>query len=382
MTDLHGAWLEEPGTQAVMRMLEKGGFQAFAVGGCVRNALLGVPVEDVDIATDARPEDVTRLAKAAGLKPVPTGADHGTVTVVHDGVGHEVTTFRADIETDGRYARVRYSKDVAEDAARRDFTMNALYVDRRGDLTDPIGGLQDLHDRRVRFIGAPRDRIAEDYLRILRFFRFSAWYGDPEIGLDADALDGIAHNLDGLDRLSRERVGAELRKLAAAPDPAPALAGMEATGVLAAILPGASARAVAPLVHLEKQLLLAPDAIRRLAALGLNGTEDLRYAKADARRLALLAALIGAEAGLPEIAWRHHAATAQDVAVLRAALTGAPLSPGTVDEIGRGTGVTFPVKAADLMPDYQGAALGAKLAELERAWIDSGFTLSRAELLN
>ena len=161
-------------------MLEEGGHRAYFVGGCVRNALIGAEVSDVDIATDARPERVAALAFRAGLKAIPTGIAHGTVTVVSGGHAFEVTTFRRDVATDGRRAVVVFSDDVAEDAARRDFTMNALYAAADGTVIDPTGeGLADLAARRVRFVGEPARRIAEDHLRVLRFFRFHAWYGDP-----------------------------------------------------------------------------------------------------------------------------------------------------------------------------------------------------------
>jgi poly(A) polymerase len=381
VTRVRGEWLDATGTQAVLGMLVAGGHRALAVGGCVRNALLGEPVDDVDIATDAHPDRVMHLAREAGLRPVPTGIDHGTITVVAEGRGYEVTTFRADVETDGRRAVVRFSDTVEEDAARRDFTMNALYADRAGTLVDPLGGLPDLQARRVRFIGAPEDRIREDYLRILRFFRFAAWYGDPDTGFDADALDGIARNLDGIDTLSRERVGTELRKLMAAPDPAPAVAVMARVGVLGRVLPGADPRALGPLIAHEAQLGLRSDGLRRLAALGCDGAEDLRHAKAAARRLALLSGAVASGAGLAELAWRHGADTARDVAALRAAMLEQPLPPDLEDRVALGAGATFPVTARDLMPDYQGAALGETLRDLEARWIASDFTLTRNDLL-
>ena len=254
-----GDWISAPQAQAVCSMLTDQGYQALFVGGCVRNALLGFPINDLDISTDALPEMVMQLATAAGLRVIPTGIDHGTVTVIADGVAFEMTTFRHDVETDGRHARVMFSTDVAQDAARRDFTMNALYVRPDGMLIDPLGGFADLNRRHVRFINHPADRIREDYLRILRFFRFSTFYGDATRGFDADALDAIARNVDGLATLSRERVGSEMIKLLTAPDPAPAIATMRTIGVLSAILPNADDRALGPLIHFETELGLAPD---------------------------------------------------------------------------------------------------------------------------
>ncbi|MCD1617345.1 CCA tRNA nucleotidyltransferase [Salipiger marinus] len=376
-----GDWLTRPATQTVLQMLEAGGVQAFVVGGCVRNALMGVAVGDVDIATAAPPDRVMELAQEAGLKAIPTGIDHGTVTVVADGIGHEITTFRADTETDGRRAVVRFSSSLAEDAARRDFTMNALYADARGQVADPLGGLPDLVARRVRFIGAPLDRIREDYLRILRYFRFAAWYGDPDQGFDADALDGIARGLDGMAQLSRERVGQELLRLLAAPDPLAAVSVMAQTGVLAQVLPGGSALSLGPLLAEEARLGLAPDALRRLAVLGAD-SPDLRLSRAQATRLALLQRLTGSAERAAELGWRHGRDTARDVLALRAASLQQPVSEADLRAAEMGAAAKFPLTARDLMPRLQGAALGAALRAAEARWIASGFTLTRAQLLD
>ena len=239
MTKINADWLSSKVTQRVFSLLGDAGYAVYAVGGCVRNTLLDAPVHDIDLSTSARPEVVMKLAETAGLRAVPTGIEHGTVTVISGGEPYEITTFRRDVETDGRRAVVTFSDSIEEDALRRDFTMNALYADAAGVVHDPVVGLPDLEARRVRFIEDADQRIREDYLRSLRYFRFCAWYGDPTDGFDADALDAIARNLDGLATLSRERVGSEVLKLLAAPDPAPAIAIMRATGVLGQVLPGA-----------------------------------------------------------------------------------------------------------------------------------------------
>ena len=225
-----GDWIDTPATQAVCHAIEGAGHQALFVGGCVRNALLGRPVSDIDIATDADPHTVSDIAEKAGFKVAPTGIDHGTVTVIAQGIPHEVTTFRQDIETDGRRAVVAYSPHIEDDAARRDFTMNALYARRDGTVIDPLGGLPDLLARRLRFVGDADARIREDYLRILRFFRFHAIYGDPEGGIDAEGLAACARHAPAISGLSAERIGAEMRKLLAAEDPAPSVAAMERAG--------------------------------------------------------------------------------------------------------------------------------------------------------
>lgn len=376
-----GDWLSAHGTQAVFAALQANGNSAFAVGGCVRNALMGVPVTDVDIATDATPDIVQSLAQDAGLKSVPTGIEHGTITIVADDTGYEVTTFRADTETDGRHAVVRFSTDLVEDAARRDFTMNALYADASGRVIDPLGGLPDLNSRRVRFIGKAHDRIAEDYLRILRFFRFAAWYGDPDLGFDSDALAAIADGLDGLSGLSRERIGAEMKKLLSAPDPAPAVGSMEQTGVLLAVLPGSVTRSLALLVHLEQNFGFVPDAIRRMAAIAVFDGTELRLSKKEQRRLAQYQSLISTNESASELGYRHGSDIARDVLLLRAALMDIPLKSDVLEVAETGAAQTCPVNAGDLMPDYSGAALGEKLREIEGRWIASGFTLSKTELL-
>ncbi len=374
-------WLTAAPLQAVFAAFRTAGHHAWLVGGSVRNAVLGEQVGDLDLATDATPDQMTRLAKAAGIKAVPTGADHGTMTLVADGVPHEVTTFRRDVETFGRRATVEFTNEMVEDARRRDFTMNALYAGADGEIIDPLGGLPDALARRVRFVGDAGQRIAEDYLRILRFFRFHAQYGDDR-GIDAEGLAAVAENLDGLDQLARERVGAEMRRLLAAPDPAPAVAAMAQVGALSRVLPGADMRALAPLVHLEKQTGTAPDSMRRLAALGGAAPRDrLRLSNADSARLDLLRREVGAPTGAAALGYRHGLPVARDILLLRAALLEAPLDPAALEAASVGAKAVFPIKARDLMPQHRGPALGRRLKTLEERWIASGFALTRQELL-
>ncbi|TQS71298.1 CCA tRNA nucleotidyltransferase [Rhodobacteraceae bacterium] len=378
---LDGAWINAPETQAVMAMLTGADHQALFVGGCVRNAALAQPVSDIDIATDAPPETVIQLARSAGFKPVPTGLDHGTVTVIARHIPHEITTFRRDVETDGRHAVVAYSTDIAEDAARRDFTMNALYARADGTVIDPLGqGLNDLAARHVRFVGTPSARITEDFLRILRFFRFTAWYGDPDHGPDASGLAACAAHADGLEGLARERIGAEMLKLLGAPDPAPVLATMQQCGVLARILPGADSRAMAPLVHFEAGLPANP--LRRLACLTATpATAMLRLSRAQAKRLARIQTGVASLGPPAEIGYRLGQADAVDAVLIRAASLGMPPPQHWHAEVARGAAQKCPVTAQDLLPDYQGKDLGARLKVLEDRWIASDFKLSRAALL-
>lgn len=371
-------WLTHPASQAVCQALTDGGFQAFFVGGCVRNALLGQPVSDLDISTDARPEQTLKLAKQAGLKAIPTGIDHGTITVVADGIPFEITTFRRDVDTDGRHAIVDFADTMDEDARRRDFTMNALYAAPNGEVFDPVNGLPDLRAGHLRFIGDADHRIREDYLRILRFFRFSAWYGDPALGIDPDGLAACAENLDGLAQLSAERVGSEMRKLLSADDPAPAMAAMAASGVLYAVLPGAQAQSLSVLVHLENER--RPDPIRRLAVIGGEDVPDrLRLSNLDKRRFEAIQ--VGINMDLAELGYRHKD-TAEDSYLVRQASMGQPLDPNELAVLHHAVQQSFPVKAADLMPEFTGAALGELLRKLEADWIASGFTISRDDLIS
>ena len=375
-----GAWLNGEGTQALLRALLSSGHNALFVGGCVRNAIIGVPVGDIDIATDALPEAVTKIATAAGFRAIPTGIDHGTVTVIAGGIAHEVTTLRRDVQTDGRHALVAYCSDIAEDAARRDFTMNALYAQADGTVIDPLGGLPDLLTRRVRFVGDANARIVEDYLRILRFFRFHAIYGDPSHGLDADGLAACAENLAGLDALSRERVGAEMCKLLAALDPAPSLAAMEQTGVLSLVLPGATSRMVPVLVHFEDG---SPRSwLCRLAVLGgEDATDKLRLSRAATATLSQIREGMATATAPDALGWLYGMAVAGDILHARAALFEAPLPSGWQDNAMRGADATFPVSAADLMPELEGPALGEKLKSMKDRWLATGLALTKVELL-
>ena len=269
-------WLHRAGVRAVFAALSAAGFEARAVGGCVRNALFGLPARDVDVATDAQPDDVIAAAASHNLRAIKTGVAHGTVTLVADGEAVEVTTLREDVETFGRHARVAFTDDWAADAGRRDFTMNALYCDSEGRIYDPLGGIDDLLARRVRFIGDARARIREDFLRILRFFRLFAEFGAGSP--DRTALDACLAERHGLAQLSGERVQAEMLRLLGAKRATAALEAMLDFG----LLPGLLATAPQPgrlhqLHAIERQLALEPDNVLRLAALGVHVVEDAQH---------------------------------------------------------------------------------------------------------
>ena len=375
MTMLNAPWLFGP-AHAVCAMLEGAGYQAWFVGGVVRNALIDAPVSDLDLSTDARPNTVIALAKAAGLKAIPTGIDHGTVTILSQGEPIEVTTLRRDVATDGRRAVVIYADTIEDDARRRDFTMNALYCDMRGNVSDPLGGLPDLYARRVCFIEDPVTRIKEDYLRILRFFRFYAWYGNTDEGIDTDGLAACAMCADGINGISAERVTSELLKLLSAQDPAPAIAAMEQSGILAHVIPGAARDVIAVLVHFENILGLNPDPIRRLVALG-GERERLRLS--NAQQKAIDVRLV--DMPLTELAYRHGADAAIDRYVIEQASISQPVDPAKLDGFIIAAGQVFPLKAKDLMPTRQGADLGTALKQAKAKWIATDFTLTKNDLL-
>jgi len=388
-------WLKDGALARLLSLLDRDGEEARVVGGAVRNALIRLPFDEVDIATTAVPDEVTRRAAAAGLKAIPTGAEHGTVTVVIDGKPFEVTTLRVDIETYGRKAKVSFGRDWAKDAARRDFTINALSVSADGKIHDYVGGLADIAAHKVRFIGEPAQRIAEDYLRILRFFRFHAWYahGPP----DAAGLHACVVARAGLETLSRERVRMELMKLLVAPRATPTLAVMAETGILGTVLGGVPLLAsFENMAKVEAAIGAPADAVQRLGALGVATMEDaerlserLRLSNAEFERLMAL-----------EYWWRVKPAAGEHAArvllyqlgtksfVDRALVAWSRSDAGAADAAWRQLATLaqrwiapiFPLKAQDFLSRGvpKGPPMGAALRAAEQAWVDADFPDDRA----
>ena len=374
-------WLDRPGISRLLRALDADHGGARFVGGAVRDALLGIPPEDLDLATPLPPHEVVRRLDAAGIKVVPTGIAHGTVTAIASGTMVEVTTLRCDLATDGRRATIAFTDDWAADAARRDFTINALYADPlTGDVIDHVGGEADILARRVAFIGDPLQRIAEDHLRILRFFRFHARFGQG--APDPAALDACTQRANDLMALSRERIADELLKLLGLPDPSPTLALMVARGILAPILPeivaDAAAR-VAALAGAETTAEIPPDPLRRLAAilprdgaLAARVAARLKFSKKARKRLAdaadpdldlnprALAYRRGLDAALDRLLLAARPADAANLADWP--LPRLPLSGG--DLIARGV--------------TQGPEVAARLRAIEAAWVLADFPTGAA----
>jgi poly(A) polymerase len=391
-----------PETRAVLAALGAGGAELRFVGGCVRDALLGRQIGDIDIATPEPPELVMRRLAEAGLKAVPTGIDHGTVTAVANGRPFEITTLRRDVETFGRHARIAFTDDWQEDAARRDLTFNALSCTPDGVLFDYFGGLQDLAEGRVRFVGDARRRIAEDRLRLLRFFRFLAWYG--RAGPDPEGLAAAIEAAPELHQLSGERIQAEMLKLLAAPDPVPVLELMAQGGVLGHALPaGVRLDRLAALLAIEALAGLAPDPVLRLGALiapDPRGVERVaerwRLSNADRDRLIAIAApeprlrpdmppraqrLCLYRLGPMRWADRVLASWAEALAQGRTGEPGPWLDLLRLPE--RWRPPELPVKGRDLLQLglQPGPAVGALMAALEAWWIDQDFAPGREACL-
>jgi poly(A) polymerase len=385
------AWLAAGPVRDILGILDCDGEEARVVGGAVRNALLGEPVHEIDIATTALPEEILRRAERAQLRAVPTGIDHGTVTLLADGVPFEVTTLREDVETYGRKAKVAFGRDWRRDAERRDFTINALSVSRDGVVHDYVGGLADLDQRRVRFIGDAAARIAEDYLRILRFFRFHAAYGVGQP--DAAALHACIAARAGLTSLSRERVRMEVLKLLVARRAADVVCVMSDAGLMSMIHGGVSYLvAFEKMVAIEAALGERPDAVRRLGALAVVIEEDaerlferLRLSNAEHGRLQSMADAwwriapsfsaqqaraflyrVGGSGFADRVllAWSHSSAPAEDARWRALAAFPTQWTPPSC-----------PVSASDLMARgvLKGPSLGAALREAEAAWIAADF---------
>lgn len=365
----NGGWRDRPGLDALVTALDATHGGARYVGGAVRDTLLGLPVSDIDLATRFAPKDVIARLEGAGIKAVPTGLAHGTITAVSSGTVVEVTTLRRDVSTDGRHATVAFTDDWQEDAARRDFTINALFADPvHGTVYDWFGGLEDLREGRVRFIGDPFRRIAEDHLRILRFFRFHARFGRV---IDPAGLDACTVRANDLMALSRERIAAEVLKLLVAPRAVPVIALMVERGIFRPVLPEIEeVAALAALADRETAAGIAPDPIRRLAALIAPAAAEavgtrLRLSNADRKRLEAAGGPIGDEGPRP-LAYRIGIESAID----RLLLAGQPL-----DELADWSPPRLPISGGALVARgmAKGPDVARALRQIEERWIAEGF---------
>ena len=387
-------WMETPETRAVFAALEAAGFQARFVGGCVRDTLLGRPVADIDIATDGLPENVADALEAAGLRAIPTGIDHGTITAVAGGTSFEITTLRHDVETDGRHATVQFTDDWEADAARRDLTMNAISLDPDGTIHDPFDGRADLAAGRIRFVGDAHDRITEDVLRLLRYFRFYAHYGAPPP--DEAALRACRALAPRLPGLSAERVRAELMKLLQASDPIPSLRMMCDADIFAYFLPEVSSLTVCErLVAIETRTGVPLDPMRRLMALltvdpsQLSGVADrLRLSNTERGYVVAVAAesispALDARARR-RLIYRLGAAAFRELALTCWARDTGDSGWQSLLELADGwSAKAFPLTGGDVLQRGRtpGPAVGAALRAVETWWVDGEFSADRTACL-
>ncbi|MGL3604908.1 CCA tRNA nucleotidyltransferase [Rhizobium sp. G187] len=409
MTNLaNQSWFQSPGLQKILTLLNKDGAETRVVGGAVRNSLMDLAVGDIDLATTLLPEEVMGRAAARGIKAVPTGIAHGTVTLVVDGQPFEVTTLRRDVETDGRHAQVAFGADWQEDADRRDLTINALYARADGEVVDLVGGLADIENRTIRFIGDAEQRIAEDYLRVLRFFRFFAYYGSGRP--DATGLKACARARSQLKSLSAERVWSELKKLLSARDPGRALLWMRQSGVLTEILPESEKwgiDAIPGLIAAEQALGWTPDPLLRLSAIvpkdagrmaGL--ATRIRLSNAEALALERFARTPKPQDTVTDVAFDrdlYRFGKEGFIAVLKldlaSARANAESDPKAMTRSARLSALlkraeafvrpVMPIKGSDLLACGvpSGPRIGEILGTLEESWIASSFTLDRERLL-
>lgn len=364
--------------QDACKALEYAGFEAFAVGGCVRDAIADYPCADIDIATDATPDQVTAVAEQAGFAVYPTGIEHGTLTIKKGEWTFEVTTYRHDVATDGRRATVQFAQSIAEDAQRRDFTMNALYMDCRGEVLDPTGlGLFHLTEGLVVFVGNAEDRCKEDYLRIMRLFRFHAKYGGEHMDCNAaNAAKKYAHMLPEV--VSGERIWSELQKLLDLPEPYEAVVAMDKLGVLSAILPDARCSTNLRAMQTSEKINMFPPSWRR-RFFTMNGAEiPFPHAKTEKRYLDNIQKALDNGYNIAVTSYLFGPAVSQDVLAIRGKIGG-----WSYDEAMRGQAAKFPVAATDLMQlgVVPGPEMGKILRQAEDIWIETSLTATKEELL-
>lgn len=394
-------WLNYDATQSVLRALERAGFEAYCVGGCVRDAVMGVECNDIDIATNARPEEVEQVFTQVPLCNIyATGVQHGTWTVGLGGEVFEITSFRSDTDTDGRHATVEFVNTMEEDAQRRDFTMNAMYMDRKGKVYDPTGlGVNDAIDRVVRFVGDAETRCEEDYLRILRYFRFIARFtpGRGYLWFDQEAIEAIENTKQGLHKISIERISDEMFKILFTDNPLLVLEKMDELGILSLVLGvDASTYNLQRVLHVEAAMgIEVANPLRRLYALTGKAYSRILQSNVDSNYLAKLcdACMYFEREGLEKTAYLFGPDTAKDVYILDAAQKIRPTHFTSInlvsslhagDRIEYGASRRFPIVAVDLMNAgyVQGQPLGQELRRLKDLWIESDFALVWNELMD
>ena len=375
-------WLRNPSAQKLSKLYKNFGYQVLFVGGCVRNTILKMPVTDIDLATDAQPEEIIKIAKENNIRFVPTGLAHGTITLIIDNKNYQITTFRTDFDHDGRYAKVEFTESLLLDASRRDLTINALYCNHVGEVIDPLNGLDDIKKQKIKFIGNPNERIKEDNLRILRFFRFQAIYGNKNLEIDSIALEACHNHKSKLAALSKERITSELRKILSAPNPLEVIIKMNETGVLNELFQKVSIDSLEAYLKTEEKFKININWLGRLLSLQVTQEEEsLKLTRCEFKFLKQTKSAIENQIHVLEFSYYNGVENGKIYSILQNFRHNIILSKNLLNQINSLATKKFPITAKDLMPEINGKKLGKALRSLEDRWIKSNFTLSKKELL-
>ena len=375
-------WLRNPSAQKLSKLYKNFGYQVLFVGGCVRNTILKMPVTDIDLATDAQPEEIIKIAKENNIRFVPTGLAHGTITLIIDNKSYQITTFRTDFDHDGRYAKVEFTESLLLDASRRDLTINALYCNHVGEVIDPLNGLDDIKKQKIKFIGNPNERIKEDNLRILRFFRFQAIYGNKNLEIDSIALEACHNHKSKLAALSKERITSELRKILSAPNPLEVIIKMNETGVLNELFQNVSIDSLEAYLKTEEKFKININWLGRLLSLQVTQEEEsLKLTRCEFKFLKQTKSAIENQIHVLEFSYYNGVENGKIYSILQNFRHNIILCKNLLNQINSLATKKFPITAKDLMPEISGKKLGEALRSLEDRWIKSNFTLSKKDLL-
>ncbi len=380
-------WNSDSTLKTLIHSLESSGGVAYLVGGCVRNTILGKPFTDIDIATDLLPEQVVKISKKEGYKVIQTGLSYGTVTIVNAGRKFEVTTFRSDIKTYGRKASVKFTADIKLDAMRRDFTMNSIYMNISGEIIDPLGSLDDLLEKKIKFIGNPSERIEEDNLRILRFFRFLAEFNKGRSDIDQDTMEALYKYKKEVKSLSRERIWMELKRILSVPEPQHIFSIMIEKGILDEVFPPIEIEGLSKVITAEKKYSVSPSHLVRLFSLnksiGKKWAHYVSLTSNEAKILEFIKESLVHYKDLKTVAYKFGRVVAEGW-LLNYDDGFSEMIPSKISEIiDNGCNTFFPVSGVDLLEEMEeGPELGRQMEWLEDLWIKSGFTMGKKELLS
>jgi len=380
-------WNSDSTLKTLIHSLESSGGVAYLVGGCVRNTILGRPFTDIDIATDLLPEQVVKISKKEGYKVIQTGLSYGTVTIVNAGRKFEVTTFRSDIKTYGRKASVKFTADIKLDAMRRDFTMNSIYMNISGEIIDPLGSLDDLLEKKIKFIGNPSERIEEDNLRILRFFRFLAEFNKGRSDIDQDTMEALYKYKKEVKSLSRERIWMELKRILSVPEPQHIFSIMIEKGILDEVFPPIEIEGLSKVITAEKKYSVSPSHLVRLFSLnksiGKKWAHYVSLTSNEAKILEFIKESLVHYKDLKTVAYKFGRVVAEGW-LLNYDDGFSEMIPSKISEIiDNGCNTFFPVSGVDLLEEMEeGPELGRQMEWLEDLWIKSGFTMGKKELLS